>query len=234
MSTSSGVPKGTRKTKRGSRLRVVLVSIAVALVALGLGWVVLFSPVFALKTVAIEGTTLLPVEEVETAAAAPIGLPLARVSERQVAERVAALPAVAEVKVTRTWPSTLRIAVTERRPVLRVGDGDNVMVVDREGAVFRAHPPAGLLEGRGPIEDSRLLAGVAALVESLPPELHNRSVLVEFRSANAIMLRLDDDREIFFGSADQAEIKGQVALALVRGTNAQHIDVSAPSRPSTR
>lgn len=219
---------------RRQRLIRVFALVAVFVVVLGLSWVVFFSPLLVVRNVTVQGTSLIGVDEVKDQADVPFGSPLARISERAVGQRVATLPAVDRVTVTRRWPSTVNIRVTERRPLFHVGHGPEAVLVDSAGAIFHATPPDGVLEGRGATGDPRLLAGVAGVVEALPPELRDAAVLVEFPSADAITVRLGEDRMIFFGSAEQARAKGEVALALFHGTHARQIDVSAPSRPSTR
>jgi cell division protein FtsQ len=206
----------------------------VFLVVVGISWLVFFSPLLVVRNVTVQGTSTLVGDEVKDTADVPFGIPLARVNERAVGERVAALPAVDRVTVIRRWPITMNIRVTERRPLVHIGAGPEAVLVDPHGATFRATPPDGVLEGRGATDDTRLLAGVANVVEALPPELRDAAVLIEFPSSDAIMVQLAEDRRIFFGSAEHARTKGEVALALFHGTRADHIDVSAPSRPSTR
>lgn len=219
---------------RRQRLIRALALVVVFLLVLGIGWVVYFSPWLVVRNVSVQGTSVLSADQVEDAADVVLGHPLARVNERAVGERVAALPAVDRVTVNRRWPSTVNIRVTERRPLFHVGHGPDAVLVDRVGVTFRAIPPDGVLEGRGPSDNPRLLADVATVVEALPAELLDAAVRVDFTSADAITVRLTEDKDIFFGSAEEARAKGEVALALVHGTHAKHIDVSAPGRPSAR
>lgn len=228
------VGKIRRPNSRKGRVVRGAVLVGTTLTVAGLIWLVFFSPWLVLRTVTVQGVALVSVEAVESAAQAPLGTPLARVSERAVAERVAGLPEVERVTVSRRWPTTLAIRVSERQPVLFSGSEPNTVLIDQAGAIFPGAPPEGVLEARGPLDDAGLLSGVASLVQAFPAELKESAVLVEYTSADAITVRTADDREIFFGSADLPDAKAEVALALVRGTRADHIDVSAPSRPSTR
>lgn len=220
-------------TRRQRVVRAVAL-VGVFLVVIGISWLVFFSPLLVVRNVTVQGTAILVGDDVKDIADVPFGIPLARVDERAAGERVAALPAVDRVTVIRRWPSTVNIRVTERRPLVHIGAGPEAVLVDPHGATFKATPPDGVLEGRGATDDTRLLAGVASVVEALPPELREAAVLIEFPSADAVTVRLTEDRMVFFGSAEDARIKGEVALALFHGTHADHIDVSAPSRPSTR
>lgn len=216
------------------RGRLALLGAGVVVFVGVLSWLLLFSSVFALRVVDVRGTSVLTPEQVLHRAEAPMGLPLARVSERAIGERVAGLPAVDEVTVRRRPLDKLEILVSEREPVFGVGAGERVTLVDGEGAAFEGPRPDGLPKGEGPLGDPALLAGAAGVVEALPPDLRARAELVSFPSREAITVHLGEDVTVFFGSAEQAALKGEVALALIRGTRAQHIDVSAPTRPSTR
>lgn len=220
--------------RRWRRLRVVLLSIGGVVLVGALVWLVLFSSVFALRTVEVQGTSLLTVEDVLRQADAPLGVPLARVSEREIAQRVAELPAVDRVTVRRKMPDRLQILVAERVPVFAVGTGAEVTLVDASGATFLGPRNDQLLTGNGSLSDPTLLAGVADVVKALPPDLRNRAERVTFASRDAITVQLTDGVEIFFGSAEQAQLKAEVALALVRNAPSKRINVSAPTHPTTR
>lgn len=223
-----------RAWKAVRRGRLALLAVGVVVVVGVLSWLLLFSSVLALRVVDVRGTAVLTPEQVLHQAEAPIGLPLARVSERAIGERVARLPAVDEVTVRRRPLDKLEILVTERVPVFGVGAGERVTLVDVEGAAFEGPRPDGLPMGEGPLGDPVLLAGASGVVTALPADLRPRVERVSFTSREAITVHLSDDVTVFFGSAEQAALKGDVALALIRGTGARHIDVSAPTRPSTR
>ncbi len=226
----------TRRRKDSRRRRVLRLVIAIGVVVVvgALAWLVFFSSVLAIRTVEVRGTALLTPEAVSTVAEVPLGRPMARLDEREIAERVTTLPPVDRVNVRRAWPSTVVITVTERTPVFALGQGERATLVDATGAVFVGPRPDGLLEGLGPLDDPRTLTAAATVVAGLPIELREQAELVRFTSRDAITIHLQGEREIFFGSAEQIDLKTRVALALVRSTAAKHIDVSAPARPSTR
>ncbi|WP_425309750.1 FtsQ-type POTRA domain-containing protein [Ammonicoccus fulvus] len=223
-----------RKDSRRRRVLRLAIAIGVVLIAGALAWLVFFSSVLAVRTVEVRGTAVLTPEAVSTVAEVPLGRPMARLDERGIAERVTTLPAVDRVNVRRAWPSTVVVTVTERVPVFAIGQGDRATLVDASGAVFVGPRPDGLIEGLGALDDPRTLTAAAAVVAALPIELREQAELVRFTSRDAITIHLRGEREIFFGSAEEAGLKAQVALALVRSTAAKHIDVSAPARPSTR
>ena len=103
--------RSVRRRRLGRRVAIGAgAGAAVGLVA----WLLLFSPVLAVRTIAVRGTTRLTPAQVRAAADVVRGTPLARVDEAAVVRRVEALKQVAQVRVTRGWPSTLRLQVVER------------------------------------------------------------------------------------------------------------------------
>ena len=136
-------------TRHRNRVVAALLGLGVVLL---LGWLLLFSSLFAVREVAVRGTARLSPEQVRRAAAVPPGRPLLRVDAAAVRRRVAALPAVSSVDVHRSWPRTLQLQVTERRPVAALPDGDRVGLLDAGGVRFTEQPvpPPGLpVLGRG-------------------------------------------------------------------------------------
>lgn len=227
---------GRRLRDRRRRLLVSGILALVVILLLGTGWLVWFSSVLALKQVTVTGTSLLTPQEVTTAAGAPIGRPLARVAEQPIADRVARLPQVQQVKVVRRWPTSLAIEVTERQPAYVIARDDRWLLVDRDGIGFvsLAERPEKLIEVQTPLTDPRALAQVAQVTTTMPEELVGQVQRVEMPGPDSIKVMLQGDRQIFYGSGNDAEIKGQVASALVRATKAKWIDVSAPGHPATR
>ncbi len=144
-------PAGRR---RGTRLRHALVLLLFVGLVGGLGWVLLASPWLAVDEVAITGTGRTTPQQVLKAAAVPAGTPLAKVDAGAVAARIERLPAVASVEVSRGWPRTLQLDVTERVAVAGVLRDGKVDLVDATGVPFA--------QGAGPADRRRAPAGQRA------------------------------------------------------------------------
>ena len=90
----------------------------------------------------------------------PHGTPLAQVDVDAVRARVAALPPVGQVQVSRRWPSTLLISLTERTPAA-IPAGKQFDLLDDHGVIFRTvlSPPPGVIRMRpatpGPADPPR-------------------------------------------------------------------------------
>src|SRR3712207_3437840 len=108
--------------RRSSRRRLITGALAVGLlvVAVVLAWVVTASSVLAARHVRVTGQRQLSVQQVQEAAAVPLGVPLIRQDLDAIARRATALPQVASATVQRRWPTTVEVTVTERQPLLAI------------------------------------------------------------------------------------------------------------------
>jgi len=230
----------TRFHRRQWRRRLVamrpylLAALAAGLLGF-LGWVVLFSSWLAVETTEVSGLERLTPEEVLAVADIEVGTPMARLDLDEVGERIAAVPAVADVSVHRAWPHTVEIEVTERQPLATLRRDGTWWVLDREGVVFRKtahrHESLPVVETEGePRPDA--LEEVAAVVAVLPDSLQHRVDRLEVRSMDAIRLVLSDGREVVWGSAAESDRKLEVLDALLR-LPAKVYDVSVPGQPTT-
>jgi cell division protein FtsQ len=216
---------------RSVRLRHALVALIFAALVGGLGWVLLASPWLAVDKVAITGTDRTTPQQVLKAAAVPAGTPLARVGASAVAARVRALPAVADVEVSRGWPRTLELVVTERVAVAGVLRGRTVDLLDGQGVLFAQAPvmPTGVLrlqvDEPGPADPSTRDA--LSVLGALPTSLRSRLALVRATPAEGVSLRLRDGRRLLWGDPARTADKAAVAEALLRLPGATY-DVRSP------
>ncbi|MGY1743276.1 MULTISPECIES: cell division protein FtsQ/DivIB [unclassified Blastococcus] len=222
--------------RRRLAVRIGLVLTAVAVAA----WVVWGSPLLAVATVRVDGAGSLTADQVRAAAGVAEGTPLLRVDTDAAAARVARLPQVASVQVTRGWPQTVVITVAERVPVAVVEQAGTRSLVDAAGVLFdtvTGEPPTGVVPlevaAPGP-EDAATRAGLAALVE-LPRDVRAQVAAVAAPSANEVTLTLTDGTTVLWGSAEDSAEKADVLVALLGQLAsgalepADTIDVSAPS-----
>lgn len=206
-----------------------------AVVAVG-GWIALGTSVFGVRAVEVTGAEIAGEEAVRASAGVTEGTPLLRVDTDAVRDRVAALPSVASVDVSRSWPGTLVIAVTERVAVAVVADDDGFLMVDAAGVVFHrvAEPPDGVarlvVAAPGP-DDPATIAGLRVL-DALTPRLREELVRVVAESPGRIRLELAGSRVVVWGDAEHSEQKAEVATALL-DQPVTRIDVSAPGVATT-
>jgi cell division protein FtsQ len=214
----------------------VVAGVLVALVGVG-GWAIGWTSVLGVRGVAVTGVRALPAADVMAAAAVPAGQPLARVNTAAVAHRVGAIPGVARVAVTRSWPSTLRIAVTERHGVAVVSRLGAPWLVDPGGVVFQRldAAPVGLprLEVGSPgADDPATHAALAALTALAAPVRAQVQVVAAVAPAE-IRLSLSGGRTVFWGDGADAAAKAEALQALLSRPGRVY-DVSTPTVVTVR
>lgn len=223
-----------REVRRRAWLRWLLLGLGVALVA-AVVYVIGFSPVLAVTRVTISGTDVASEEQVAAAAAVPLGTPMVRLDLAGIAERVSGLPPVAEVTVTRHWPDLVEIAVTERVARLAVESGTGYLIADATGVVFDTAKslPKGLVKVEADPRDRQTLADAGVVFSSLSAATAERVASIEARGRDSITLRLRGGARVFWGSAEQSELKAQVIDVLLE-EGGSVFDVSAPAYPTRR
>ncbi len=226
--------------KRPGRLRrvltVILVSLLVAGLVVGAGWLLFFSTVFAVDAVVIRGTQRTADGTVAKAAAVPLGVPLARQNLRAIAKRATAVPAVEAATATREWPRTVVVTVTERQPVLAVRQPTGYAIVDRGGVAYElsATLPKGLMIAEVNPGDVALLRDVGVVSRALPGKLAGRVARIRATSHDNITLVLTSGVIVTWGNVAESDLKADVTLALLKRKPKVSIDVSGPHQPAVR
>jgi cell division protein FtsQ len=209
------------------------------LVAGLVAWVLLGSPLLAVRTVQVDGEARLSEQLILQTAGIAQGTPLVRVDTAAAAARVAALPQVASAEVTRGWPNTVVVTLAERVPVAVVVEGGTRRLVDAGGVVFdtiTGGTPAGVvpLDVRAPgPQDAATTAALGALT-ALPRDVRAQVTGVAASTADDVTLKLTDGRSVRWGSAARTERKAQVLGALLEQIRsgaldpASTLDVSTP------
>jgi cell division protein FtsQ len=220
--------------RRPHRSTVVLL-VAVLLLAVGT-WVAYFSPLLVVREVAVAGQRSVRADEVIAAAAVPMGTPLARQDVQGIAERATRVPAVEAASVTRQWPATLLVTVTEREAVLAVRQGGEFLLVDAAGFAFDRVPsaPRDVVQAQADPADHALLRDVGTVAGALPDKLRRQVRLLTAASRDHITLGLRSGVTVNWGSAADSPLKVQIVTALLKGEPRASIDVSSPNNPATR
>ena len=207
-------------------------------VLMGGVWLVELSPVLAVRSVRVEGVSAATATAIRSRAGVPAGTPLARVDTLAIARRVITTGTLAGVTVSRSWPSTVVIAVTPRVPVLVAKNPQGqLQVVDAQGVAYatvsaapKGVPLINTVENP-PSRDS-MRAGIAVL-QALSAAQRVQVTNVTVSGANRVTLQLGAVT-VAWGGASEPELKVKVMTALLRHKRAGTIDVSAPRTPVTR
>ena len=227
----------TLRRRRGRRRRLLVVSLAaIVVVAIGAAaWLLLGSDVLGVRAVAVHGNLLTATSDVQRVAEVPAGTPLARVDLDAVATRVSGLPPVAKVSVSRQWPNTISIEITERAPAFAVETPGGYWIADDQGVIFdsAAKAPDSVLVAQVPSGDPRLIRDLATVVRALPSGVRSKVEVLSADTPDSITLELPGGVRVVWGSAEQSELKAQVLSRLMASKHRVY-DVSAPSNPTTR
>jgi cell division protein FtsQ len=167
-----------------------------------------------------------------------MGTPLAQIDTAAITRRVIASATLAEVTVSRSWPSTIVISASPRVPFLAVRNPQGqVQVVDSQGVAYatvrsspRGVPLIDTVENP-PSKDS-LRAGITVL-QTLSADQRAGVSNVTVSGANLVTLKLRGVT-VVWGGASEPELKVKVMTALLRLKGVRTIDVSAPRTPVTR
>ncbi|WP_033292341.1 cell division protein FtsQ/DivIB [Amycolatopsis jejuensis] len=223
---------------RGKEIRRRWVALLTVVTVLALGYLLFFSSLLAVKTVTVEGAKTVPADQIRTAAEVPAGLPMLRVDVDVIRDRVARMPGIATVDVSRSWPTTLEIAVTERTAIAFFDSGpggDGVHLVDGGGVVFKTVPnrPSGLPELKLPkvSADDPVTRAVTAVLGVLPEPLLKQVKTTTAQTPASVAFTLADGKTVRWGNAENTDRKAKVLAALLTQPGKIY-DVSAPELPT--
>ena len=218
----------------GRRL-VVVGLLSVALIGATV-WLMYFSPLLVVREVAVTGHQQLGSEQIVAAARVPMGTPLARQDVEAIAQRATTLPAVQAASVTRRWPDTITVRVTERRPLLAIRKPGGFALVDPEGVAFAesGKVPNGVMLAEANPTDRPLLQQVGTVAVALSGGLGGQVSVVAATNADRINLKLKSGVTVNWGSATDSALKAEIVTALLKSGRAESIDVSSPHNPAAR
>ncbi|WIM66971.1 FtsQ-type POTRA domain-containing protein [Corynebacterium breve] len=212
----------------------IAAAIALALVAV-VAVVVMFTPLFTVREYKVTGNDHLPQEQVVEAAGVAEGEILAQVDVGAAASGVAGMPWVKSVTVSRGWPSSLDINITEHEAVAFLSEADGTHLINAEGEDFVvAEPPAEAIEitGDGSGEE-QARKNATDIASSISEETRRRVTALEVRDQFNYEVLIDDGRRVTWGASEDNHDKA-IALDTVLEREGQEFDVSNPAMIGVR
>jgi cell division protein FtsQ len=230
-------PRPDTPADRRRRLLVRAGGSAAAVVVLA--WLLWGSPLLAVHRVQVDGAGSRTSAQVVEVAGIAEGTPLLRVDVDAAEARVARLPQIASVEVTRGWPRSVVITVVERVPVAVVEEDGVRSLVDADGVVFdtvTGDPPAGVvpLDVVHPGPGDRVTRAAVSALAALPDGVRAHVASASASTTEDVRLVLADGTTVLWGSGEDADDKARVLTALLGQLEsgalkpAGTIDVSAP------
>ena len=229
--------EGRRRLRRLTGLGVVA---AVAV----LTFAVTRSPVLDVDRVQVQGAQHTPADAVQRASGVRLHAPMTDVDLDRARRGVLALPWVRTVSVTRSWPASVKIVVTERVAVAAIAAGNaGFSLVDADGRVLESSPtlPAGYVllvnvptPGAPGTNVDPSAADALGVARSMSPALRTRvSTIVP--DADGVTLRLVAGGVVRLGDGNDLTAKLRAADTVVREadlTDVCTIDVRVAAAPS--
>lgn len=213
------------EAERGRRRRGILIAVAVVAGLLAAVVAVLRSPVLDVDRVVVAGSNSIDDDDVVRASGIGRGDAMVDVDLAAARDAVMALPDVASARVEREWPGTVRISVTDERPIAVVGTDERRVLVGRGGRVL----------GEAPALDDPSVAGLplvtpadSALVDAVEPGAEAPAAVV---ATVVVLEQMIDPLRGALGGIDLAE-DGSLTLLLrddpaVEGTGGR-IELGVP------
>ncbi|MEV4129798.1 FtsQ-type POTRA domain-containing protein [Nocardia sp. NPDC049707] len=216
------------RAHRGRLRRWSWLGVCVLTVVLVLAW---FTPVLSASTVEIDGLVAVPEEQVRDKLEIPSGRSMLRIDTDAMARRVASIPKVRTARVQRVLPSTVKVTVVERTPVLFWDSPQGAHLIDAEGVKFAIEDaPIGVpkLTTEYPDGTDPVTRAAVSVLAVLPAALVVQVDEVVARSISNISLNLRDGRTVLWGGTNDAERKAAVVMPLLT-RDGTVFDVSSPN-----
>lgn len=230
------LPRSAHQRRRRRRLLTLLLSL---LVLMALVLVVFFSPLFATRTIDVQGATLTDPQKVEEALSGFQGVPMTRISKQDVKDSVGDVPQVKSVDVAFQPPHTISVQLHERVGVAVVEDGSSVVLVDSEGKPLSSvpaerRPDVPLVDGGTEVLSTPQFQAISDVLATLPADVLARLESAAAPSGSTVELTMKDGPTVVWGDASDSEVKAQVVATLMNSdevSNSTVVDVSAPLHP---
>jgi len=235
-----------RLAERRRADRALLVRRLAGLLAIGAGvaalvWVLVFSPLLALRTadITVSGSDgSVDAAAVQEALAGHAGTSLVRLDVTALGDEVTDdLVRVKSAAVTRSWPHGLAVALTMRVPVAQHRTDAGYEVLDGEAVVLETteQPQSGLAEvtadERAALTQEQVGA-VAEAVGSLDSSVRPQVASGSATTTGQVTLVLSSGAHVVWGDSTDSDLKAEVLKVLLQ-QSASTYDVSSPHSPTT-
>ncbi len=227
-----------QRPTRPQEIRRRWVALLTVLTVAAAVYLLFFSSMLGVHEVAVNGARSVPADQIRTAAAVPPDKPMLRLDTDEIRDRVTQLPGIATVEVSRSWPNTVEITVTERTAIAFFDSGpggDGVHLVDGGGVVFKTVParPPGLPELKLPkvSADDPVTRAVTAVLGVIPEQLLKQVTTASAQTPASVEFTLTSGKIVRWGTAEQTDRKAKVLAALLSQPGKIY-DVAAPELPT--
>jgi cell division protein FtsQ len=218
--------------------------LGVALVVVG-AWGITKSPLFDTRRIEVTGASQLPPERVLEVAKIGLGTNLFWFNAGSAEDRLESNPWVKEAHIGRSLPSTVRIAIEERRPAAQVKTGDRWTLFAGDGTVLTTirHdaglPSVAIPTSIEPSEASTMPPGSVELIGAMGRWLRSQVRSVAREDDGDVVVYLRSGVPAYYGPPTALVAKDQVLASLLRWARSgdkklEWINVRAPVAPTAK
>lgn len=228
------VRRFTRRA-RNRRLSIAIVA-GVLLTLVGLVLLAVYSPILALRTITVDGTSRVDASAVTSAIDSQLGTPLALIDFDRITQELSAFPLIRSYATETVPPDTLLIHVVERQPIGQLLIGGSYRLVDPAGVGIQDSPTAianmPVIDAGTADAASPAFTSMVEVLLSMPPALLAQVSSITARTQDDVSLLLTGvGQRVKWGSAESSAKKATLLaelIALTDPSRAGQFDVSAP------
>ena len=122
-----------QKFKKKMRLKKASKYFAIVLLILAVIIIAMFSPIFNIKIINVQGNKKLTQNEIVSLSQVEQGENLFKISKSKISEQIKENAYVSEVKITRNLPSTINIQIEEREALYQIEYANGYIYIDKQG-----------------------------------------------------------------------------------------------------
>ncbi len=224
-----------RRFTRASRRRRLTVASAFGVVVLLVAVlaVAVFSPILALRTIRVEGTSAIQASTVQDALSGQLGTPLALLDDARMRSELSHIILIRSYVTEIVPPNTLVVRIVERKAIGALRTGTTYEQVDPAGVVLATSgTPAGLpvIEiGKSGVNSAGFAAAVKVLL-AMPASVLTQVGSISATTLDNVSLTLTQGKQtVIWGSAAQSNLKAAALATLLKKCAGQPVlNVTAP------
>ena len=234
----SEVRRFTSRSRRRRNVWIAASGTVVALVAFVL--VGVFSPLMALNTIEVTGTSRIPAADVVQALDGQLGTPLPLIDFAEVKQELSEFSLIRSYVTESRPPDTLVVRIIEREPVGTIVSAGGYELVDAAGVVISSGAERAegfpVIDAAGGTSGAGFEAAVA-VVGALPEGILGQLDTVNAATKDDVTLTLGGGERVVWGNSERAEYKAVVLSALLVSHpvgSVTEYDVSSPDSAVVR
>lgn len=232
-----------RQIRRKQQLQMGLIFVIIAGLLASFIWL-FSSDLFKIKKVKITGTKHLNDSQIEKAAAVSPKTSLIRVPVKEIEGRLLKNPWIKSVEISRSFPNTLIIEISERKAIALVPVSDGLAAVDCDGLVLEKRPDIDRVNlplikdlkvnkvKIGKRIQSSAFSNAISCLGHLEDQLRSSLSIISASSVDKLSLYTKEGIEILYGKAENVEKKNYILKKLLsKDSGIKFIDIRVASNP---